>query len=188
MSKKYALVIDMKRCVGCRTCTVVCKMENNVPLGISRMRVFNQEGNLHFDRPTGKYPDLKLYWTPVPCMHCEDPACVKACPSGALYKRDDGIVYLDKNKCIGCRYCSWVCPYDVPHFDAEHGVSDKCTLCAHRIEKGEKPMCVICCPSRAIHFGDLNDPASEVSKLLSKRKNKVLLPEQGTHPQTQYLF
>jgi DMSO reductase iron-sulfur subunit len=188
MSKKMALVIDMKRCVGCRTCTVACKMENNVPLGIARMRVYDPHGNLHFDRPLGNYPNLKLFWTPVPCQHCEDAPCVKNCPSGALHYRADGIVDLDKDKCIGCRYCAWVCPYDVPQFDAEAGVSDKCNLCAHRLDKGEEPMCVKCCPSRAIRFGDLNDPDSEVSKLISKRSSKVLAPEQGTHPSTHYLF
>ncbi|MGR6835127.1 4Fe-4S dicluster domain-containing protein [Syntrophomonas erecta] len=188
MSKKYALVIDMKRCVGCRTCTVACKMENNVPLGIARMRVLNPQGNIHFDKPVGVYPNLKMYWTPVPCQHCEDAPCVKSCPSGAMHKREDGIVDLDKSKCIGCQYCAWVCPYDVPQFDKDAGVSDKCTMCAHRIDKGELPMCVKCCPTRAIKFGDLNDPNSEVAQLINHRSSKVLLPEQGTHPLTHYVF
>src|SRR5690554_3754183 len=96
---RMALVIDIARCVGCRTCTVACKMENNVAMGISRMRVFNPQGNLHFDKPVGVYPNLKMYWIPVPCQHCEEAPCVKSCPSGALQKRTDGIVTLDKNKC-----------------------------------------------------------------------------------------
>ncbi len=185
---KFALVIDMNRCVGCRTCTVACKMENNLPLGISRMRVFNPQGNLYFDKPVGIYPNLKMYWTPVPCQHCDEAPCVQVCPSGALQKRADGIVTLDKDRCIGCRYCSWVCPYDVPQYDKDSGVSDKCDLCAHLIDKGEEPMCVKCCPSRAIKFGDLDDPDSVVSQLINTRTGKVLSPEHGTKPTTHYIF
>ncbi|HZK43752.1 MAG TPA: 4Fe-4S dicluster domain-containing protein [Syntrophomonadaceae bacterium] len=188
MSKHIALVIDMSRCVGCRTCTVACKMENNVVEGNMRMRIFDPHGNLHFDRPIGIYPDLQMYWTPVPCQHCEDAPCVTACPSGAMHVREDGIVDLDKNKCIGCRYCNWVCPYDVPQFDSVARVSDKCNLCAHLIDKGEDSMCVTCCPARAIHYGDLNDPNSEVSKLLQIRDNKTLAPEHGTKPSTHYIL
>ncbi len=185
---KIALVIDISRCIGCRTCTVACKMENNVPLGINRMRVFNPQGSMYFDKPVGAYPNLKMYWTPVPCQHCEEAPCIKSCPSGALQKRADGIVTLDKTKCTGCRYCAWVCPYDVPQYDKEARVSDKCTLCSHRIDKGEEPMCVMCCPARAIKYGDLDDPNSEVSKLVNTRNSKTLNPEKGTHPTTHYLF
>jgi Fe-S-cluster-containing dehydrogenase component len=105
-----------------------------------------------------------------------------------MHKREDGIVDLDKSRCIGCQYCVWVCPYNVPQFDPEAGVSDKCNMCAQRLDQGEEPMCVLCCPSRAIKFGDLNDPDSEVAKMVNQRSSKVLLPEQGTSPTTQYLF
>lgn len=188
MSSKYALLIDMSRCVGCRTCTVACKMENHVAGGINRMRVFNPEGNLHFDRPVGTFPHLRMYWTPVSCQHCDEAPCVKACPSGALSKRTDGIVDLNKAKCIGCHYCNWVCPYDAAQFDEEAGVSDKCTLCAHRIDQGEEPFCVVCCPARALKLIDMNNPDSAAVALLNRRSNKALLPEKGTRPSNRYLF
>ena len=132
------------------------------------------------------HPNLENVLTPIPCQHCEDALC-QGLPfrshayEGRWHRR------CGQNKCIGCHYCS-VCPYDVPQFDEEKGVSDKCNLCAQRIDKGDEPMCVKCCPARAIHFGDLNDPNSEVAKLIKSRQSKVLLPEQGTHPTTHYLF
>lgn len=188
MAKRYGFVINTKRCIGCRTCTVACKMENDVPLGIARIKVLNPQNSTVFDKPKGTYPHMNMSWVTVPCQHCEDAPCVKVCPTGASQKRNDGIVYIDKNKCIGCRYCVWSCPYEARHFDEENKVVDKCTMCMHRIDEDKLPMCAEVCTGRAITFGDLNDPNSEVYKLVHSNNVRTLKPEQGTKPSVYYIF
>ena len=188
MSKRWGFVVNTKRCIGCRTCTVACKMENDVPLGEFRLKVLNPQNSMVFDKPEGKYPYTKLSWFTVPCQHCEEAPCVTVCPTGASKIRDDGIVFVDEDKCIGCKYCVWSCPYDARYFDQEKNIVDKCTMCMHRIDKGKQPMCVEVCPGRAITFGDLNDPSSEVYKLVHSKPVRILKPEQGTKPSVYYII
>jgi len=186
MSKRMGFVINTKRCIGCRTCTVACKMENNVSLGVSRIRVLNAKNTMVFDKPVGKYPYTNESWVTVPCQHCKNAPCVKVCPTGASQKREDGVVFIDKDKCIGCRYCVWSCPYGARQFDEENKVVDKCTMCMHRTDEGKIPMCVNVCMGRAITYGDLNDPTSEVYQLVHSKPVRILKPEQGTEPSVFY--
>ena len=207
MSKQYGMVIDTKRCIGCWTCAVACKTENNLPEGIWWNRVMT-DGGASIDTPAGVWPNVRKDYITVSCMHCENPACVKVCPVGATYKdAETGIVRQDYDKCIGCRMCMAACPYsgvrsfnweepkyytdfamggaDVP-LHQKH-VVEKCTYCWHRIAQGVEPACMTLCPGRARYWGDLNDPESEVSKLIATRQYKQLLPEKGTRPSVYYL-
>ncbi len=184
---KYAFAINVHRCIGCRTCVVSCKMENGTPDGFMRMRVLNEQDELVNDVPVGEYPQLSLTWHAVPCQHCDMPLCVAACPTGASTKRDDGIVTVDRETCIGCGSCVDACPYDVRFINPDTNVSDKCDLCAHRLDAGETTtMCQLCCPGRAITVGDLDDPDSEVSKILAGHATTRLLEEEGTEPNVYY--
>ena len=205
---RYGMVIDTKKCVGCHVCAMACKTENNLPNDVWWNRIFTDNGGeMGFDMVGGSYPEnLQFGYVPVACQHCENPACVKVCPVGATYKDPEtGVVRQDYDKCIGCRMCMAACPYNARSFnweepvrdvdfnygDAEvpvrpRGVAEKCTLCRERTDRGEEPMCVVCCPTHARIFGDLDDPASEVSKTVVERKAHVLLEEQGTRPQVYY--
>lgn len=187
MTKRYAFVIDTDRCVGCRSCMISCKMENLVPDHEFRIRVLNKDNSYVNDKPAGVYPQVTESWLPVPCQHCEDAPCVKVCPTHASYVDENVIVMVDKDKCIGCHYCMWVCPYDARYADERTGTVDKCTMCSHRLEKGEQPMCVSLCSGRALHVGDVNDPESEVSQLIASKRTGFLIPEQGTKPSAYYV-
>lgn len=234
---KYAMVIDLDRCTGCRACMIACKVENNTPEGIFWMYLFRLE--------EGKYPSVHVWFMPRPCMHCAKPPCVMVCPVGATYQDDKGRVCQDSERCIGCRYCMQACPYGVRYFndvepatnyyldwqssDAKDlhrvtqgvtppyrnpdldqrypvglpefqgktaplaggghlmGVVEKCTFCVHRTEKGLLPACVVTCPEFALHFGDLDDPESEVSQLLRSRGHFRLIDEYGTEPKVYYI-
>jgi len=184
MDKRYGLVIDLDRCIGCQTCRIACKVENNLEIG-SGMRV-DTIGGKYPDTPAGKYPNLSMYWLPVPCMHCDEPSCLDACPEEAISKRKDGIVLVDEEKCTGCQICIDACPYNVITYDDERDVIWKCTLCHHRIDEGLQPFCVVCCEDEAIFFGDLNDPESQVSKLITQKKAYTLKPEKETAPAVYY--
>jgi molybdopterin-containing oxidoreductase family iron-sulfur binding subunit len=205
---RYGMVIDLKRCSGCKTCSVVCKVANNVPNNILWNRVLT-EGGSSPDTSSGTYPDAHIVHWPVQCNHCDNPACVTACPVGATWKDPDtGIVHQDYDKCIGCRMCMAACPYtgirsfnweepqyyaDVPLGDADAQVHqkhtvEKCIFCEHRVTKGLQPACVEQCLARARYFGDLDDPDSEVSQLLAKREYTVLHSEFGTKPNVYYLI
>ena len=226
---KYGMVFDLDRCVGCRTCMEACKVENNTAKGIFWMHVFRFE--------EGKYPHVRIRVMPRPCMHCENPPCVRACPTAARYQRDDGLVATDFEKCTGVRYCHAACPYGVNYFnrvepsenyylpdwakdadlrpvsegavppyknpDLEEaygseqrriaggghkaGVIEKCTFCVHRVENGLKPACVAMCPTKTITFGDLDDPDSEVSRLIREKRSFRLREEFGTKPNVYYV-
>lgn len=225
---RYGMVIDLDRCTGCRACMEACKVENNTPQASFFMYVFRFE--------EGEYPNTRVWFMPRPCQHCNNAPCVKVCPVGARFKREDGLTATDWERCIGCRYCEVACPYGVNTFNwydpaevsyldwkedpelAEmmgsdnlpyanpdlqlaygpenrrtagggqmKGVMEKCTFCVHRLEKGLQPACVANCPPGALHFGDLDDPQSEVSQLLRERPSFRLLEDAGTEPNVHYL-
>ena len=184
MGKRYGLVIDLDRCIGCQTYRIACKVEHELDTG-SAIRV-DTIGGKYPDTPSGIYPNLSMYWLPVPCMHCDEPSCMDACPEEAIYKRKDGLVLVDEDKCTGCQVCIDVCPYNVITYDDNRDVIWKCTLCHHRIDEGLEPFCVICCEDEALFFGDLNDPESQVSKLITQKKAYILKPEKGTAPAVYY--
>ena len=179
--KQLAIITDLDRCTGCHACTVACAQENLLRPGALWNRVYEVG-------PSGQFPGLQMYYIPVTCNHCAEPACVKACPTGASYKRADGIVLIDAAKCKGCRACEEACPYKVHYFAAEGAKSTKCTLCASMVDAGDTPACVKTCTSRARHFGDLNDPGSELAKLVAGSGAHVLLPEAGTKPASGYVL
>lgn len=184
MNKRYGLVIDLDRCLGCQTCRIACKVENSLDIG-SGIRV-DTIGGTYQDTPEGKYPNLSMYFLPVPCMHCGEAPCIEACPEEAIYKRQDGIVLIDEEKCNGCQLCIPACPYGALTYDDQRDVIVKCTLCNHRIDQGLEPFCVVMCEDGSIFFGDLNDPESEVSQLISQKNAYTLKPEAGTEPSVYY--
>jgi Fe-S-cluster-containing dehydrogenase component len=184
MAKRYGLVIDLDRCTGCQTCNVACKMEHNLD-GFSGIRV-DTVGGPHRDTPTGEYPNLSMYYLPIPCMHCSQPPCLPSCPTEAIYQRQDRIVLIDEEKCNGCQQCIEACPYGVLVYDAQKDKAWKCNLCAHRVDQGLEPFCVLCCEMEAIFFGDISDPSAQISKLAEKRKAYVLQPESGAEPAVRY--
>ena len=187
-AQRLVFVIDLRRCIGCDTCVVGCKMEHAVPLGAFRQRVLDSERNAEFRRPTGSYPNLSQYWIPTMCSHCESAPCIRACPTRALWRNDTtGAVTLDQDRCVGCRRCEEDCPYDALWFAEETGKADKCDQCVHRHAQGKGPMCELVCPTRAIHFGDAADPGSTVSRLLATREHQVLGESTGAAPKIFYL-
>ncbi len=151
----YAIATDLNRCVGCLACTVACKTVNDVPIGAFWNKVLRIGPN---PKPegSGNFPDIEMYFLPVGCQHCENPECVKVCPTSASYVREDGTVQIDKEKCIGCQFCVMACPYEVRYLNEEERVVEKCTLCEQKIAQGELPQCVMQCGGRARYFGDLD--------------------------------
>jgi molybdopterin-containing oxidoreductase family iron-sulfur binding subunit len=205
---QMGMVINEKRCIGCHTCAVACKVANNLPNNNWWNRIITVGGD-KMDTPAGDFPDLSMDYLATSCQHCKNPACTRACPVGATYKDEKtGIVHQDYDKCIGCRMCIAACPYtgvrsfnwEEPAYHVDFPIGDtgaplhqkhvveKCTFCAHRLTQGEEPACMELCPARARHFGDLDDPESEVSKLVATREWKQLLPEEGTNPSVYYLI
>ncbi|MFQ5871222.1 MAG: 4Fe-4S dicluster domain-containing protein [Candidatus Geothermarchaeales archaeon] len=232
---RYAFVVDLDRCVGCRACVEACKIENNTSEGVFWMHVFRFE--------EGTYPNVNESFLPRPCMHCDNAPCVSVCPTGARYKREDGFVLTNYDICIGCRYCEVSCPYGVNFFNWKDprqsyyydwnaegddvygsgsiketigdvvppyrnpdlyephgpeqklnaggghrvGIIEKCTWCVHRVERGLDPACVANCPAFALLFGDLEDPESKVSRILSTGRHTRLLEELGTEPRVYYV-
>lgn len=185
--KRYAMVIDLRRCTGGGACVMACKAEFDSPLGV--WRTWLKEEN------RGEFPDVKKVVMPALCNHCDYPICVRNCPTEATFKHPDGFVLQRPNRCIGCRACIMACPYNARHLlpavrtDSQlpNSVTDKCSFCIHRVSRGLAPACVAACTARAIIFGDLNDPESEVSKLLKKENVSVLRPDMGTAPQVYYI-
>ena len=201
LAKQLALVIDLNVCVGCQACVTSCKEWNTSgaagPLVDENAYGANPTGTF-FNRvqtyEAGVFPQTETIHFPKSCLHCEEPPCVPVCPTGASYKRaEDGIVLVDYDKCIGCKYCAWACPYGAREIDEERQVMTKCTLCVDRIydEKlaraDRQPACVMACPTGARLFGDVRDPDSEVSKAIRERGGYPLMPEWQTKPANQYL-
>jgi Fe-S-cluster-containing dehydrogenase component/formate-dependent nitrite reductase membrane component NrfD len=176
---RYGFVIDQTRCIGCHACTVACKEENRVPLGAARTWVKYVE--------KGEFPNSRRYFAVLRCNHCDDAPCVTICPTLALYRRQDGIVDFARDRCIGCKSCMQACPYDALYIDPDSQTAAKCHFCAHRVERGLEPACVIVCPVQAIIAGDLDDPASEVARVLGREQVLVRKPEQGTKPKVFYV-
>jgi Fe-S-cluster-containing dehydrogenase component/formate-dependent nitrite reductase membrane component NrfD len=176
---RYGFVIDQRKCIGCHACTVACKEENRVPLGAFRTWVKYVE--------RGHYPDTRRYFSVLRCNHCDDAPCVTICPTVALYRRDDGIVDFDGERCIGCKSCMQACPYDALYIDPNTNTAAKCNYCAHRVEVGLEPACVIVCPEQAIIAGDLDDPSAHIARLVATEQVQVRKAEQGTRPKLYYL-
>lgn len=177
---QYGMVIDVRRCIGCHACTVACKSEFDVALGVNRSWVEYVE--------KGTYPNVGRSFLPRLCNHCSEPPCVYVCPTNATYKRKkDGVVVVDQGLCIGCKYCIQACPYDARYLDPYTGWADKCDFCIHRVSRGVEPSCVSTCVGGARIFGDLGDPESEVSRLIAENRVTVLRDEMGTFPNVYYI-
>ena len=175
----YGFLIRNDRCIGCHACSTACKSENEVPLGVNRTWVKSVE--------TGAYPNVTRHFQVTRCNHCANPPCVRICPVTAMYQREDGIVEFDPDVCIGCKACLQACPYDAIYVDPESGTAAKCHYCAHRTDIGLEPACVVVCPEHAIIAGDMDDPLSEISKMLAENQVTVRKPEQGTAPKLFYV-
>jgi len=177
---KLGFLVDLDLCMGCKACEVSCKVENEVPLSSWRLRV------KYIDQ--GLFPNTSRTFTPLRCNHCESAPCERICPVSALHYLDNGIVNIDSARCIGCAGCIMACPYGAIYMDPESNTADKCTYCAHRIEGGLMPACVVACPVEANIFGDLEDPTSKISKYISRDKRvQVRKPEKMTVPKHFYV-
>lgn len=211
---RWAFGVDATKCIGCLRCVEACKIENDVPGNAHQFRTWVEryvylegEEHAHIDsqqdpvniaasgseehfRFADRYRDEKVekaFFVPKLCNQCTNPACVQVCPVGATYKAEDGVVLIDHDYCIGCRYCVQACPYGARLFNEEKGVSDKCTWCYHRITKGLQPACVEVCPVGARIFGDLNDKQSPVSEFIRENRVEVLRPATGNGPNVFYV-
>jgi len=176
---RYGFAIDQRTCIGCHACTVACKTEHDIPVGQFRTWVKYVE--------KGQYPTTTREMGVMRCNHCSDAPCVTACPTRALFVREDGIVDFDSANCIGCKMCMQACPYDAIYIDANTHTAAKCNFCAHRIDAGLEPACVQVCPTQSIWMGDVDDPTSGISKFLSITPVNVRTPEQGTRPNVYYV-
>ena len=176
---KYGFVIDNRKCIGCHACTVACKSEHDVPVGVNRTWVKQTE--------KGTFPDTRRVFSVTRCNHCTDAPCVEICPVEALHTREDGIVDFNNDRCIGCKSCMQACPYDSLYIDPETNTAAKCNYCAHRVDIGLQPACVVVCPEEAIVSGDITDPTSKISGLISRQQVKVRKPEKSTQPNLFYI-
>ena len=197
---RWGMVIDLKRCIGCYACQLSCKAEHGTPPGVFYARLLKRE--------EGSYPSVRQLFLPVLCNHCEEAPCVDACPTGASFQWEDGVVDIDHDKCVGCKTCMMACPYGNRYFNDQQqhyyaqGPTDyerarmsghqtdvvmKCNFCRERVRVGKQPACVANCPTIARYFGDLDDATSEVSRLIQERGGFPLHPELGTRPSVYYL-
>jgi Fe-S-cluster-containing dehydrogenase component len=193
----YAMVIDLNTCVGCNACMAACAMENQTPVWKNKWRTYVHEKEI------GTSEMVRRRFFPRLCNHCDNPPCLTVCPTGATYKRADGIVMIDPDRCMGCRACAMACPYDaryeVTYDDIREGKEfygelqrtspsmDKCSFCAHRVDKGLKPACVETCVGSARQFGDLDNPADPVTQLVASGVAQPLMPHLGTRPNVYYI-
>lgn len=158
MAKQLAFYFDASSCIGCKACQVACKDKNNLPIGVLWRRVYEYQGGVWIPMGDRYFPNnVFAYYVSTACQHCENPPCKDVCPAAAISKRDDGVVLIDQTKCIGCRLCGWVCPYDAPQYNDQKGVMTKCTFCEDLLANGEEPACVNSCPMRSLEFGDLTE-------------------------------
>jgi len=176
---KYGFVIDNRKCIGCHACTVACKSEHDVPVGVNRTWVKQTE--------KGEFPNTRRVFSVTRCNHCSDAPCVSICPTEALFKRDDGIVDFNNDRCIGCKSCMQACPYDALYIDPETKTAAKCNYCSHRTDIGLEPACVNVCPEHAIISGDMEDPDSDIAQLMAKEQVTTRKPEKGTKPNVFYI-
>ncbi|MGE5242674.1 MAG: NrfD/PsrC family molybdoenzyme membrane anchor subunit [Betaproteobacteria bacterium] len=175
----YGFAIDLRKCIGCHACTIACKAEHQIPVGVNRCWVKTVE--------KGTFPSTRRFFFPVLCNQCDEAPCARICPTNALYKRRDGIVDLHGESCIGCRACMVACPYDQLFIDPNTHTAEKCNFCANRIENRLEPACVSVCPTECRIFGDLDDPASEVARIARHEAVTVRRPEKGTLPKVFYI-
>jgi Fe-S-cluster-containing dehydrogenase component/formate-dependent nitrite reductase membrane component NrfD len=176
---RYGFVIDQDRCIGCHACTVACKDEHQVPVGVFRTWVKYIE--------KGSFPNVGRHFGVMRCNHCDQAPCIEICPTSALFKRDNGIVDFDSSRCIGCKSCMQACPYDALYIDPNTSTAAKCNFCAHRVEANLEPACVVVCPTQAIMTGDLDDPQSRVSRIVATQKVATRKPHKGTQPKLFYV-
>jgi Fe-S-cluster-containing dehydrogenase component/formate-dependent nitrite reductase membrane component NrfD len=176
---RYGFVIDQERCIGCHACTLACKEEHEVPIGVFRTWVKYVE--------TGNFPQTRRHFGVMRCNHCDDAPCIEICPTHSLFRRPDGIVDFDNQRCIGCKSCMHACPYDALYIDPNSNTAAKCNFCAHRIEKNLEPACVIVCPTQAILAGDMDDKSSKPGAVIASRKTSVRKPEKKTLPKVRYV-
>jgi len=193
----YAMVIDLNTCVGCNACMAACAMENQTPVWKNKWRTYVPEKEI------GTSEMVMRRFFPRLCNHCDNPPCLTVCPTGATYKRPDGIVMIDPDRCMGCRACAMACPYDaryeVTYDDIKTGKEfygelqrtspgmDKCSFCAHRLDNGMKPACVETCVGSARQFGDLDNPADPVAQMVMSGVAQPLMPHLGTRPNVYYI-
>lgn len=175
----FGFIIDNRKCIGCHACTVACKSEHQVPVGVNRTWVKYIE--------KGEFPDTRRLFSVMRCNHCADAPCVEICPVTALYTRSDGIVDFDDRRCIGCKACTQACPYDALYMHPESHTAAKCNYCSHRTDIGLEPACVVVCPEHAIISGDMDNPDTEISQLLAREAVSVRKPEKGTDPKLFYI-
>ena len=178
VGQRYGKILDQNRCIGCHACTVACKSENEVPLSVTRTYVKSVD--------VGVFPEARRNFQVTRCNMCADAPCVTACPTSAMFKREDGIVDFDKDACIGCKACMAACPYDAIFINPEDHSAEKCNFCAHRLDVGLEPACVVVCPVEAIIVGDLNDPESRVAQMVNREPVMVRRPEKDTKPKVFY--
>jgi len=178
LAPKWAKVVDNSRCIGCHACTTACKSENEVPVGVTRTYVKYVD--------VGLFPQVRRSFQVTRCNQCEDAPCVESCPTAAMHQRPDGIVDFDKSICIGCKACIAACPYDAIFINPEDHSAEKCNFCAHRLDMGLEPACVVVCPTEAIMVGDMHDPLSRVSAMIHRDAVAVRRPEKETRPKLYY--
>lgn len=174
--KRYGMLYDSNRCIGCQSCSVACRAENKVPDGVSRLQVW-------IDGPKGEYPQLTMDFHRQSCVMCDQAPCVPVCPTGASYTNKEGVNMVDAGKCVGCKYCITACPYQARFLNPMTGAADKCTFCYEtRVKQGGKPACVSICPTGALIFGDLNDGKSDIR--MAANKQYAVKPKEhlGTQP------
>jgi Fe-S-cluster-containing dehydrogenase component len=177
---RYAMVMDQRRCIGCQSCTVACRTWNELPGDI----IYNP---VVTEGVQGIFPHVHQTYTPLICMHCDNPPCTICCPCIASQRDDDGIVWVDETKCMGCKVCVNSCPYGARDVNHEEGFVRKCNFCKDRVRAGDQPYCVQTCHQKARIFGDLDDPTSEVSQLVSSLRTERIFPELNTDPHVFYI-